>query len=64
MFQGVSQAKGDFVKDKESLIRLWCHECMRVFGDRLINNEDRGWFSDMLQSKVIGTSSSKIIKLS
>jgi hypothetical protein len=24
-------------------IRLWAHETVRVFGDRLINDKDRQW---------------------
>jgi hypothetical protein len=42
----------DFVKDKDSLIRIWCHECQRVFGDRLINSQDRDWFAGMVAEKV------------
>jgi dynein heavy chain, axonemal len=33
----------EVVKDKESFIRLWFHECLRVFSDRLISEEDRQW---------------------
>jgi dynein heavy chain len=27
----------------DSTLRLWAHESVRIFGDRLINNEDRMW---------------------
>ncbi len=32
------------------MIKLWYHETMRVFGDRLINNEDRAFLEDKLIS--------------
>jgi hypothetical protein len=31
------------------ILRLWCHECTRVFSDRLIG-EDKLWFSSTLHS--------------
>ena len=31
----------------EGMARLWCNEVMRVFHDRLINNEDKRWFTEM-----------------
>jgi len=30
--------------DKSVLVRLWAHEALRVFGDRLVDDSDRQWF--------------------
>ena len=35
-----------------TLLRLWYHENQRVFADRLINDEDRNWFSGLLKSQI------------
>lgn len=32
----------------ETAVRLWAHECSRVFYDRLINREDQQWFEDLV----------------
>lgn len=40
------------VQDLNSLLRLWFHECSRVFQDRLVNNEDRTWFEELLVEKM------------
>ena len=34
------------------MLKLWYHECCRVFEDRLVNNEDRNWFQSLLKSKI------------
>jgi len=52
VFQGVSQGSADLVKDKEQFIRLWSHECLRVFHDRLVTEADREYFTGMLAEKV------------
>mmetsp|Transcript_49834 Transcript_49834/g.161193 ORF Transcript_49834/g.161193 Transcript_49834/m.161193 type:complete len:2904 (-) Transcript_49834:280-8991(-) len=36
------------LKDGDSLMKLWLHECCRQFRDRLISDEDRSWFNNML----------------
>ena len=43
-------------KDVVDFARLWYHECMRVFHDRLVNEIDRGVFKDLLKNKFIGFS--------
>jgi dynein heavy chain len=32
------------MQDIKNLQRLWLHESTRVFADRLVNNDDKGWF--------------------
>lgn len=36
VFQGLLRSHKDYHNDKSSLIKLWIHECFRVFYDRLI----------------------------
>lgn len=31
---------------------LWYHENLRVFSDRLVNDEDRKWFDDLLRNTI------------
>ena len=50
IFQGVTQARAAIVGDALGLVRLWAHECLRVFCDRLISDDDRHWFESMLGS--------------
>ena len=41
-----------FIKSIESCLKLWYHENCRVFQDRLINDEDREWFNNLLKEKM------------
>lgn len=34
------------------IVKLWYHESCRVFQDRLINDEDRDWFLNLLKEKM------------
>lgn len=36
------------VRDENLASKIWIHENLRVFHDRLINDEDKDWFYDLL----------------
>ena len=38
-------------EEVDQYARLWFHECMRVFHDRLINEQDREIFVNILKGK-------------
>ena len=50
VFQGVLLITPGNCATKEVLTSLWTHENMRVFHDRLINNEDKKYLTEMLHS--------------
>lgn len=52
IFQGMLMSPIERVKGVSALLRLWFHECLRVFQDRLVNNEDRGWFEELVKTKI------------
>lgn len=35
--------------NQDTCLRLWAHETTRIFGDRLINNEDRMWMLETIK---------------
>ena len=44
VFQGVLQCSTETANSVEKMYRVWVHEVERIFGDRLIDDEDRNWF--------------------
>ncbi|RHY56820.1 hypothetical protein DYB38_001612 [Aphanomyces astaci] len=52
VFQGISQGTPDVLKEPKDVVRLWSHECLRVFHDRLIDAADRKWFQEVLGETV------------
>lgn len=48
VFQGLYCAVPKFYEEKEAILKLWFHECCRVFMDRLINLEDREKFKGIM----------------
>ena len=49
VFQGMQRATGAALQGAEQCVRLWAHETVRVFSDRLIDSSDRQWFAGALQ---------------
>lgn len=47
VFQGMLSGDPKSIRDSKGLVRLWVHECERVFGDRLVNYADRKWFASL-----------------
>ncbi|KAF5308293.1 hypothetical protein FQR65_LT06286 [Abscondita terminalis] len=50
VFQGVLMKVPDNMDALTDLLRLWYHECCRVYQDRLINDQDRNWFDNLLRT--------------
>jgi dynein heavy chain len=48
VFQGLYQADKNFYEGKEHILKLWAHEVLRVFNDRLNTFEDRDKFKTYL----------------
>ncbi|XP_052130991.1 dynein axonemal heavy chain 6 [Frankliniella occidentalis] len=46
--QGVLQADNSNLREANDLLRLFSHECLRVFHDRLVNIEDKSYFYKLL----------------
>ena len=49
VFQGIAQGDPLSVKDDFGFIKLWAHECQRVFKDRMISLEDGERFDKLLK---------------
>jgi len=47
---GVCSASIKYVLTKTDITRLYMHEVIRVFGDRFINEEDKDWLNEKLNS--------------
>jgi len=52
VFQGVDMANQKFIEGREQMIKLWSHEVLRVFQDRLISYEDRDTFKGYLDEQL------------
>lgn len=52
VLQGI-QSVGVPVDSVRSLTRLWAHEALRVYHDRLVSEEDRSWFCKLLHGMVV-----------
>ena len=51
MFQGICSATSKNYTEAVHVVRLWYHENLRVFHDRLTTEDDRVFLKDMLKSQ-------------
>lgn len=49
VFLGISKATAKSFKNENDFIKLWAHECSRVFKDRLISIEDQAFYDQLLK---------------
>ncbi|XXQ31525.1 Dynein heavy chain AAA lid domain containing protein [Plasmodiophora brassicae] len=52
VFQGILSGKKAAITSPIELVRLWAHECTRVFCDRLVDGRDENWFMSLLAEQV------------
>jgi len=52
IIQGVTLGLPNTIDTPEDLKRLWVHESLRVFYDRLVDDGDRAWLVDFIRSIV------------
>ena len=49
VIRGILLVPSTHLKDTDKLIRLWVHEVYRVFYDRLVDDQDRAFFFDLIK---------------
>jgi dynein heavy chain len=52
VFQGLLRAHKDYHDTKNTMARLWVHECYRVFSDRLVGERDQETFGSLIGEKL------------
>ena len=50
VIQGVKLVPNTHLRDPNKLIRLWCHEVYRVFYDRMVDEDDRVSFFNLVKA--------------
>lgn len=51
VFQGICNANNKHCVEPSDMAKLWYHENMRIFHDRLIDEEDRDYLKEMLTTQ-------------
>eukprot|EP00055_Hartaetosiga_balthica_P017752 m.122337 g.122337 ORF g.122337 m.122337 type:complete len:4010 (-) comp9395_c0_seq2:1066-13095(-) len=52
VINGITLMRGTIAGDKNKMCRLWAHEVLRVFDDRLIDSNDHNWLFELLKDTV------------
>lgn len=52
VIRGCLLIEKDAVESKHTMTRLFVHEVLRVFYDRLVNNEDRYWLFNLIKAVI------------
>jgi dynein heavy chain, axonemal len=55
VFEGLCVSTLDKFDTTATMVRLWRNECMRVFHDRLINDEDRNFVCEQIEKIIMET---------
>ena len=55
VLQGVCGASLKHCSKKVDMVKIWMHEMIRSFGDRLICDEDRNWLKEILHEEILNT---------
>ncbi|XP_023298158.2 dynein axonemal heavy chain 2 [Lucilia cuprina] len=53
VFQGLLRSNSEVQVKKSQFLRLWVHECFRVYCDRLVDDNDQAWFQNKV-NEVLG----------
>ena len=51
IFQGICAAHSKTITTKVELLRLWYHEAVRVFGDRMVSDADKEVLDDIIYAE-------------
>ncbi|XP_047030670.1 dynein axonemal heavy chain 12 [Helicoverpa zea] len=49
VIQGCALLRKESADNKKTFVKVWVHEIMRVFYDRLVDDDDRAWFFEVLK---------------
>ena len=52
VFHGIILTQPDSISSITDVVKLWYHECCRVFQDRLVSIEDRDWLGEKMKERV------------
>lgn len=52
VFQGIYLADSRFYEGKENIVKLWVHELLRVFSDRLNTHDDKETFKKHINDQL------------